>query len=325
MKNYGFIPDKIDLEKDYILGGLRSAPFEILVPSGQWLDFLPEGEKQNRQGVETFSCVSFGTLNLIEILLRRKFQELKNYSERFTAIVSNTGTTGNSPQAVAESVRKLGVVEDYKLPFVDGMSYELFFSPKPMSVEFLIDGKNWLEKFEVRHEFLFDSGDIKTKQAKLIEGLKSGPLGVSVYAWHQRNGLYYKTDEMLDNHFVLLVGYEIGKRWIVYDSYLESEGDFLKDLDWSYDIGMAKRFWIEKKTVVQLSIMEQIVALLYRVVNALSQLIAKKQPIVEPKPVEPIVEPIKPEPTKPTEPIKPPKVSLLLPFADSITIIEGWW
>lgn len=245
--------------------------------------------------VAVHNCVSFGTLNIIETLFNRKFKELKNYSERFTAIVSNTGPAGNSSQAVAESVRKLGIIDDQKLPFFDGMSYEMFFSPKPMTENYLINGKNWLNEYEMRHEFVFYDND-KNKPEKLMEALKTSPVGVAVVGWNQRNGLYYKPENGKDNHFVVLVGYEKGKRWIIYDSYPESEGDFLKDLEWSYDFSQAKRYWIEKKDIIQMSIMEKIIATLYKVVGLLSLLVAKKQPIAPPIPVEPI---------KPVEPIVP--------------------
>ena len=49
-KSFGYIPSKIDLEKDYVLGGVLSAPFEVLQENGQWLDYLPEFEEQRKEG-----------------------------------------------------------------------------------------------------------------------------------------------------------------------------------------------------------------------------------------------------------------------------------
>ena len=312
MKNYGYIKDEIQPE-DWILGSILSAPLEILQNDGQWLDFIPEGEKQNRQGVETFSCVSFGTLNCLEILLKRKFQELKNYSERFTAIVSNTGSTGNSPQAVAQSIRHFGIIEDYKLPFIDGMSYELFFSPKPMTEDYLKDGKEFLINYEVNHEYVFTDEE-KNKQKKLMLALRSSPVGVAVTAWHLKDGLYYKPEGGQDNHFVCCVGYKLPEEmnnkkgfWLIYDSYASETDEatiqqnmkefgvsrevasYLKKLEFDYDFSQAKRFHISKNlTPAQLSIYEQIISAISKIVSLLSQ-IAKK-----PLPVKPEI-PMKPE------------------------------
>ena len=75
-KDFGFIKDEIKPE-DYVLGSLRSAPFEELQPSGQWTDFLPEGERQNRQGVETFSCFPYFTEILMEDFSYKRISEIK--------------------------------------------------------------------------------------------------------------------------------------------------------------------------------------------------------------------------------------------------------
>ena len=46
-KNYGFIAPEIDYEKDYVLGGFRSAPEEVLQENGQWDTFIPIPEIQH--------------------------------------------------------------------------------------------------------------------------------------------------------------------------------------------------------------------------------------------------------------------------------------
>ena len=71
-KNYGFIPDKIQPE-DYVFGGIGIPTEPVLQPDGQWDVFLPEGEMQAKNGVETFACTAFGTTSAIEILMKRKY------------------------------------------------------------------------------------------------------------------------------------------------------------------------------------------------------------------------------------------------------------
>lgn len=303
MKNYGFIPDKIDLEKDYVLGSLRSAPYEVLREDGQWLDFLPDNETQRQEGVETMACTIFNTLNPLEILFRRKFNETKNWAERFIAVLAGLTQQGGTPQNAAEAIRKNGNIDDYYLPFsINIKTWDEYCSPKPMTENYLVLGRKWLNEFEMRHEWVFTDRN-KDKKEKLMSALKTSPVGVSVYAWVQNpNGVYYKPQETQDNHWTCLIGYKENEYWIVYDSY----EPFIKHLDWSFDFGQAKRYFIEKKpTIAQLSLIEQILVLMYKAVGFLSQLVAKKQAVVEPAP---IVEPnIVSEPEKPAEAPTPPK------------------
>lgn len=71
-KNYGLKIAKPKPE-DYIFG---SSPLlqEILQPDGQWDEFLPtENESQKINMVDGHACVSFGTLNCVEVLLRKLY------------------------------------------------------------------------------------------------------------------------------------------------------------------------------------------------------------------------------------------------------------
>jgi len=70
--NLGFIPDKI-AEDHYILGGGVSLGGRIIQPTGQWDKELPVLEIQKKNFLETYACTSFGTLNCIEILMKKKY------------------------------------------------------------------------------------------------------------------------------------------------------------------------------------------------------------------------------------------------------------
>ena len=71
IKGHGFLKPVIKPE-DYVLGGFRSAPFEVLQENGQWDAYLPAIELQSTPRYETNGCVAFGTTSCVEILMKRK-------------------------------------------------------------------------------------------------------------------------------------------------------------------------------------------------------------------------------------------------------------
>ena len=152
MSGHGFKPDVIE-DDHYVFGGRKVFPV-ILQENGQWDDYLPVKEYQ-RKGLETMSCVSYGTLNCIEILHKRKYGEEVNFSDRYTAIVSDTTQEGNSPHKVAEAVRKLGLIDEKELPFTELMTnWDEYHFPKPMEKEYLDLGKKWLYEYSFKHEWV---------------------------------------------------------------------------------------------------------------------------------------------------------------------------
>lgn len=250
MKNYGFQLPEIT-EKDFVLGAERSAPFEVINRNGQWA--IPPGEIQVRN-IETFSCTAFGTLNAIEIL-HLFYTEHKNYSERFQAILSGQNESGNDPQKVCESIRIDGVIPEEDLPFTDGIgSFREYLSPKPMTKEFIDKGKAWKEVYDFKHEYLFHQNinlTITEKQALIKQGLQRSPIAVSVKAWQKQGELYVKNPSDQDTHWTVIVGYEDGEYWKVYDSYPDGTS-FEKKLAWDYNFQVAKGFYLHKYTAEEL-------------------------------------------------------------------------
>ena len=271
--NYGYLKPKIK-DEDYVLGSLRSAPYEILVEDGQWIEYLPSPEYQRRGGTETMSCTVFGTENVLEAIFKRKFGISTNWSDRYVAVMANVGKNGADPQMIAEIIRtESGLIDEIYLPFVDGMSYDLFFSPKPMVKEYKDRGNEWLKEWQLKHEYCFTSGTIKEKQEKLKESLKMSPLGVSVAAWYQNEkGYFYKPIGEQDNHWTMMFGYKEGEYWLIFDSY----DSCIKKLDWNYNFGIAKRYYIEKRpTTEELNIFQQIINLLAKVIGLQAVYVAK--------------------------------------------------
>ena len=241
LQGNGYIEPEIQ-EEDYILGdGMLQG--EVLQPDGQWLDYLPDPELQKRRGVETSNCVGFNTLENVEILLKRKYGGVHNYSERALGIMAGTYPPGNDPHKVAETIRKQGLVPEYELPFTENiLTVDEYYNPKPLPESLIQRGKEWLFWYDFKHEYVFDKGaSLDEKHRSIIEALKYSPLGVSVFAWAQdANGVYQKLGR--DNHWTCLVGYKLGAYWLVRDSY----EPHLKTLEWNYDFGIAKRYAITK-------------------------------------------------------------------------------
>ena len=241
LKQYGFRPSKIEIQ-DYKLGGLSKASREVLQFNGQWTTLLPKDEIQKKRNVETMSCVSFGCENQVTILEKRKFGIETNYSDRYLAIASDTDENGNEPTVVYETARKIaGFIPEEMLPFSDDIvSFEDYHSPKPLNKKYFDEGRKWLQKYELKHEW------VNTDSKSLMQALQYSPLGISVMAWLADGELYYKPKNGIDNHWTLLVGYKEGEYWLIYDSYPDTDGDYIKKLKWDYAFGMAKGISLEK-------------------------------------------------------------------------------
>lgn len=72
--NYGLILSEPEGD-DYVGGVFSPIPDDVIQPTGQWDEWLPEPEYQNLNGVEPSACASFGTLSAVECLIRRLYNE----------------------------------------------------------------------------------------------------------------------------------------------------------------------------------------------------------------------------------------------------------
>jgi hypothetical protein len=276
VKQYGFQAPVI--EKNHYIFGAEMVPRIVYQPDGQWLDYITQNEKQYNDLFDTCGCTVYGTLNAgLEILGKRVFGKENNYSDRFTYIASGTKPPGNDPQIVAESIRASGVVAESDLPFSNEIDSLDKFNCIPPDKKYLIDtGKLWATKYEFLHEWVFNSEiSLSEKQNRMVECLTFSPLGVSVRAWQQReNGLYYKELGEQDTHWCVCIGYVVGKYWIIYDSYPQSDGDFIKHLEWDYDFGFAKRYYLKEITepIIPIAIPKKI-SLYQRFINWLDNII----------------------------------------------------
>ena len=232
-------------EKDYILGSERSAPFEVLNPTGDWSSVLVDPEQQKNDRIDTIGCTNFASTSQVEVLLDFLYGIKTNYSERFQAVMSGQTETGNDPQNVYESIRNDGLLPEDFLPFNNDMGFEEYLSPNPMAEGYKIAAKEWLSHYEFKHEYIYPLGTPKEeRQRLLLQALKRSPVGVSVYAWHEEGELYTKPEGVQDTHWTVLIGAVEGSHYIVFDSYFP----FIKKLDWNSNFfDIAKGIHIKKK------------------------------------------------------------------------------
>lgn len=253
--NHGFVADEI-AENHYILGASRFAGAPALMPGGHgWSKYKPAPEIQNKNGVETMNCSNYGTHNALETLAAfLGFDDFpKDCSERYSGVGTGTSRTGNSPHTAIEIIRtQIGAIPEKLLPFDDTvLTWDEYYSPKPMSEQLLEIGKKLLTLFEIGHDWVFTGGTLADKQEKLMTALERGTCAVSVYAWVSKQtdaGIrYVKPDGATDNHWVQLLDYEQGSWWLVYDHY----DDVLKYLEWDYNFGFAKVYYLSRLTQPQ--------------------------------------------------------------------------
>lgn len=271
--HHGFLPEEITPDQ-WVLGANSKISGPKLMPGGHgWKAYLPPDELQNRNGLETYNCTNYGTLNCWETLAKRVFGVDFNWSERYTGVGTGTTQGGNYPHKVAEIIRtEIGLIDEALLPFsADINEWEEYYSPNPMTQTFLTKGKAFLRKYKLGHDWVFVNGTMEEKQAKIKEALEYSPVGVSVLAWKERKGKMWKNVGEQDSHWVELYDYEEGKCWYVFDHYDNTH----KVLEWNYDFGYAKRYSIELLTETRVSFL-QTLANFFRSFFALPPMVTEK-------------------------------------------------
>jgi len=230
-KNFG-VNIKPRRETDYFLGG-SSLDETKINPSGDWSAYLPLKEYQNL-GVETMACVIFSALNCLEIVLNFKYKESINFSDRFTAKMSNTTKRGNWMTIVGDSIRNDGLVLESDYPSV-WTNWDAYYKPIPQELIHL--GTKSKERYKINNEWI-----IPTNIEYLVNALKIAPIQIVVHAWDKQvNGIYQRTEKAL-NHAVVLINSVPGQYWEIFDSY----DSIVKKLAWDYKIQHGFKYSIIK-------------------------------------------------------------------------------
>ena len=237
--SHGFLFEPPVPGKDYVFGGYTKLKGEVLQADGQWVDYLPEFERQYRNGFETNACVSYGTINAIEILTKRIFVKEVNLSDRFVAKRSDTDPySGNTPQKVAQTIREWWSVFEEEYPFDKSIKTVAdFYKELPHNLKLLALGRG------AEYSFTYDY--VPPSEKNLIDALRYSPLGVSVNLALRDGDIYSKPEGWRDGHWVVLIGYEYGKHWWILDSY----EPFLKKVAWDNHFEVAYRYGIDRQIV----------------------------------------------------------------------------
>ena len=240
MQHYGFIPSP-QHTTDWQFGGLSGIENrEVLRSDGQWDSYLPPLEIQRNDSFDTMSCVTFSALNCLETLLRRKYDEEVNFSDRFTASMSGTTIQGNNFWNVAESIRKDGLVEESHWPFLPFIKFIDDYLEKPPE-QVQIEAKRVYERFKISYESVWDTPE------KLMDALQYAPIQVAFHAYCpvDTQGIHQRCAGR-GNHAVMLYGYVVGQYWKIYDHYERK----LKQLAWDTVFYGAYKYDISKITPI---------------------------------------------------------------------------
>jgi len=202
-------------EEDYVFGISPVSPLigsTGLQPDGDWEKYVPTHEAQFNDTLDSMSCVSFGTTNAIETLIKRVFGLDVNYSDRALSKMSGTTEQGNSPKKVADTIRKQGLVPEMEWPFTsDIKTFAEFMAELPQRIKIL--AASWVAEYVLHYEV------VNTHPAVLKEALKHSPLGVSNNLFRNADGTYSKPKGQRDLHWATLIGEFDKDHWKLLDHY----------------------------------------------------------------------------------------------------------
>jgi hypothetical protein len=214
---------------------------EIIRSDGQYINFLPETEKQNI-GIEKMNCATFASLNDIEILAKVKYGLIWNKSDRFSSKIGKTTKEGAYINNVADGINNFGLVDESIYPYVDNWN-EYY---KDISQLLFNKGKEFLDDWVINYRFVYNSNFWHTQEERtnsLLEALPYGPICVTVLWSSEKNDVVIPKKLGTPNHFETLVGYKLGEWWYTFDSYER----FLKRRAWDTYFGAALIYYLTYK------------------------------------------------------------------------------
>jgi hypothetical protein len=232
-------------EKHYRFGSNQLVG-TVINPTGDWRSYTPQGELQNRNGIESFACYVEASQHAIATILEEQFSITdSDFASRFNALLSNGSEFGGDPLAGGDSIRNDGLIPDSMMTFADYItSWDDFHSWKGADQEKCIQtGKDFISKWKLNYDIVFERDEsIDDKYRKLKESLNYSPSPLSIYGLTDENGNYVpKPEGASDTHLVLAVYVEGDVIW-VWDTYLP----FLKKLPAGYSPDFAMRWGVTK-------------------------------------------------------------------------------
>lgn len=319
---HGLIIPKIETHEEgvnHVLGA--AGPGGILGaevnPSGNWMPWLPEKEPQSKNGVETFACGIWGTLNSIEEAIYFATGIRVNYSDRALANIAKKygildPKVGSDPHRVAELVRKIsGLLREERCPWTDDIKTadDFYGILEQELTELIKEGQPWYNDWELNHKWVFNSWDSpEVKRQKIEQALRTGPVSGSVYAWVEGDKFYIKPKGAIDNHWTNIPRAESGQPYKCFDSY----DNYIKDLDPLYDFAIAKVYYLTPAKP-KLDWIQGVIDWIKSLIPFLKKQVDEVAPI-----------PIDADPPPPAQPVERPKVPKVNKWAEGVKIAEGF-
>lgn len=222
----------------------------VLREDGDWRNYLPPEEEQNKRGIESSACYIEAQQHAIATILEEQYNLFdRNFSARFNAYLSGGTEQGGDPLVGAESMRNDGLIPDELMPFGDDIqSWNDFHSWKGTDEGLCRqEGDTFLKEWKLNYDIVFTRDEpIEIKMSKLREALKYSPVPMSVYAWYQDSQEnYIKPEGVNDNHLVECVYLDENNCPYVRDTY----SPFLKKLEANYNSDFSLRWTVNRKEI----------------------------------------------------------------------------
>lgn len=282
MKNYGLIVEPVQPE-DFVLGTDQSlgAKFgaEVYINlEGDWSKYTPSTEDQATRNGDTYACVSFGTLNAVEMLAKLRFKNSLNLSDRLLAKMSGTIVgQGNSPKKVAEQLRKGWSVNEPEWPDVD--TVEEYYAEPPTNLKTVAIARG--------AEFEFGYQLVPNTPTTIKAALRTSPVCIAVTAWVEQNGVYVR-GSFPENHWTTIIKVLPNGNYLCFDSF----APFIKEVSPEACKSVAMSYYLNRN-VVKESAFKKFLKLI------LDFLSASGKPKSVTEPTVPVTTPPAPEPVKP--------------------------
>jgi hypothetical protein len=203
------------LPSDYIFGSYSPIRHDdIINPDGDWFNEFPPHESQMVKYSDTWGCVSFSALNVLEakfnyfikhkLFSEENIQWLRdkgylnendemNCSDWFIVLMSGTRPyKGNFVRTVWETMRKTsGLIPQHMTP--NGLNtVDKYYDKSNITQEMKDLGKEFLERFKIFYEYV-PTDDLE----KLKEVFKYSALQVLIALCPKKNGIHQRCDRKI--------------------------------------------------------------------------------------------------------------------------------
>jgi len=239
-KGYGFI-DVLPKVEDWVLGGTSQARKVILSRERDYTRFLPTREYQSKAGYDTYSCVCFSGLNVIEMIFKAQYGQDINFSDRAIAsLIPVKPWSGTTYYAFWDAVRDYGLVLETEYPWTTENTPNEYLVKPPQAV--LDKGKLFNQSYEIEHEWVGTNG---VNPEHIYEALQFAPVQASVNAEATWTGQRVVGNQ---NHSITIVKAVYKRSFTILDHY-ERE---TYEVPWNFYFGSAKLASVLKKKQIPL-------------------------------------------------------------------------